>query len=102
MDIITIFQELPDIKTISIGKEYLVVDKNDRPKISKKGKVNPKNSFSISIEDEPKIVAGQSNITAKELKKIFEWIKKNKDVLVKHANMEITDRQLRSGIKKEN
>jgi len=42
MDIITIFQELPDIKTISIGKEYLVVDKNDRPKISKKGKINPK------------------------------------------------------------
>ena len=42
MDIITLFQELPDIKTIFIDKEYLVVDKNDRPKITKKGKVNPK------------------------------------------------------------
>jgi len=40
MDILTIFQELPDIKTISKDKEYLVVDKNDRPKITKKGKVN--------------------------------------------------------------
>jgi len=39
MDIITIFQELPDITTIQVNNKYLVVNKSDRPKISKTGSI---------------------------------------------------------------
>ena len=39
MDIITIFQELPDITTIQVNNRYLVVNKADRPTISKTGSI---------------------------------------------------------------
>jgi len=39
MDIITVFQELPDIITIQVNNRYLVVNKSDRPKISKTGSI---------------------------------------------------------------
>lgn len=64
------------------------------------GVINPRNSFSVSIDDDPRVVVGQANISSKELNKIFEWVKKNKDVLLSHSRMEITDRMLRKLLKR--
>jgi hypothetical protein len=99
--------EMANLEPEETGLNYLIwigpspASHSDRIKVvTEKGKINPKTSFSLSIEDEPKVVAGKSTISAKELKKITNWIKKNKDILLQHARMEITDRQLRERIGK--
>lgn len=44
----------------------------------------PSKNFSVSIEDEPKVVAGDCFVNNKELKRIFEFIKINKINLIKY------------------
>ena len=46
---------------------------------------------SISIEDEPKVVAGNPNLFSKDtIQDAITWVKKNKDLLMKVWNGEIT------------
>lgn len=99
--------EMANLEPEETGLDYLIwigpspsVHEDRIKVILEKGKVTSKNSFSISIEDEPKVVAGKADISAKELKKIINWIKQNKDILIKHAKSEITDRQFRKNMKK--
>ena len=51
----------------------------------------------VTISDEPQIpksVKTKIKISQKELNEIKEWIKLNKDVLIKYGNGEITTKQL--------
>lgn len=54
-----------------------------------------KDYFHVSIEDCPKIVHGEIGIyknRPKELQKLFDWIKKNKEAIINHA-LQKTDTQ---------
>jgi allophanate hydrolase subunit 1 len=66
--------------------------------VNEPGRIDPENSFSISIEDQPKIVAGTAGIPKKELNSIIEWVRLNKDILLRHARMEIDDDELKAGL----
>lgn len=78
---------------------------------SKEGKHGPRvkvystdrsKSFSLSIEDDPKVLAGDASVvTNKMLKQAKQWVSLNKDVLVyywSHPEMDILD--LLNSIKK--
>ena len=56
-------------------------------------KPNGKN-FSVWISDNPKIVAGECFVNAKELKRIFAFILKYKDDLIAYWNSELTTDEL--------
>lgn len=43
-------------------------------------------NFSVSISDEPKVIVGKSKISSNSLNDIFEWVKLNKDILMKLWN----------------
>lgn len=98
---------LANLKPASTGfKHYIWVGKPDprhghRIKVvNETGRIDPDDSFSLSISDEPKIVAGESRIPARELNKIKQWIKLNKDLLIRHARMEIDDDDLKANLQK--
>ena len=59
-------------------------------------------SFSMSIEDSPKVLIGNPNIvSAKIFKQIIKWVQINKNILLyywQHSDMDIDD--LLDGIKK--
>lgn len=58
-------------------------------------------TFSISISDNPKIVAGdEGKITSSDLKKVFDWIILNKETLLKYWNNELLTDELIELIKK--
>ena len=66
--------------------------------VNEPGRIDPQNSFSISIEDKPRVVAGKANIPTKDLNSIIEWVKLNKDILLRHARMEIDDDELKDNL----
>jgi len=43
--------------------------------VNEPGRLDPKNCFSVSISDEPSVVAGTSKIPEKQLKAIFAWVR---------------------------
>ena len=51
-------------------------------------------NFSVTIEDEPRVVAGKCFVNAKELRKIFDFIIKHKDALIGYWNSELTEDEL--------
>ncbi len=54
-------------------------------------KTNPDNMFTISVSDDPEIKAGtQGEISNKDLELIYNWIKKNKNSLIKYWKYEVT------------
>lgn len=57
-------------------------------------------NFSVTIEDEPKVVAGKCFVNSKELKRIFEFIILNKDNLIKYWNFIIDSDELDENILK--
>lgn len=65
-----------------------------RPRIKVYNSSNSE-SFSLSIEDEPKILAGDSSIVSpKILKQVIEWIPLNKDLLLyywEHPEMDTVE-----------
>lgn len=63
------------------------------------GRVDINDCFSLSITDNPSVVAGHCKIPAKDLKQIKKWIKLNKEILTRHSRMEISDYDLRMGLK---
>ena len=68
--------------------------------VNEPGRIDPTDSFSLSIEDNPKVVAGKANIPQKVMNNIKKWITLNKEILIKHAKMEIDDDELKSNLKK--
>ena len=51
-------------------------------------------NFSVTIEDNPRVVAGRCFVNNKELKRIFEFIIKHKDDLIGYWNSELTEDEL--------
>lgn len=64
------------------------------------GRFDNDDNFSVSIEDDPKIVAGVCELSASDLKKVFELVKKNKDLFIQHAQKKIDDDELKEKITK--
>lgn len=61
--------------------------KMPRHKPRVKVRKNLEESFSLSIEDEPKLLAGNSAIvTQKVLNQVKEWVALNKDLLLEYWN----------------
>lgn len=63
--------------------------------VNETGRLDSDDFFSLSITDNPEVIAGESKISAKELNKIKKWIIKNKDLLIKHANRQVDDKRFR-------
>ena len=57
-------------------------------------------NFSVSISDNPRIVAGKSFASDKELKQIFEFIIENLDNLLGYWNSELTSTEFAQNILK--
>lgn len=57
-------------------------------------------NFSVTIEDKPRVVAGDCFVNNKELKRIFEFIIINKENLLLYWNECITSGQLTANIEK--
>lgn len=74
-----------DIWIDSMGRDRLV--RHDTPRI--KVKVD-RRTVSISISKEPKILAGKDFPHSTE---VFRWISKYYEILMKHWNKEITDKE---------
>ena len=51
-------------------------------------------NFSVTIEDNPRVVVGKCFVNNKELKRIFEFIIKHKDDLIGYWNSELTEDEL--------
>ena len=54
----------------------------------------PSKNFSVTISDNPKVVAGDCFVNNKELKKIFDFVIKHKDNLIGYWNSELTSKEL--------
>jgi hypothetical protein len=52
-------------------------------------------NFSVSISKTPEILVGDCKLKQKDLNKIFDWIKENYDLLIKHWNQEIDTDELK-------
>jgi hypothetical protein len=66
------------------------------------GRVDPADSVSFSIEDDdPRVVAGTPGpkLDAKKIRWVKEFIKLNKDIILRHARMEISDRELKADLR---
>lgn len=51
-------------------------------------------NFSVTIEDNPRVVAGKCFVNSKELQKIFDFIVKYKTELIGYWNSELTEDEL--------
>ena len=51
-------------------------------------------NFSVTIEDNPRVVAGKSFVNAREFKEICKFIIKHKDDLIGYWNSELTEDEL--------
>lgn len=94
--------EMANLEPKETGLDYLIWHGPPPPThgprikvVFEPGKLTYKNSFSVSIENEPRVIAGEAKIPAKHLKRIFAWILLNQDALLKHSRQEITDSQFR-------
>jgi len=73
----------------------------DRIKITNHpSKLDWNDSFVVSVEDNPKIVAGICELSTKELKNVFEFVKLNKDLIIKYSNHEMDTEHFLNALKK--
>lgn len=72
-----------------------------RIKVSKKyGDKVSEDLFTITIENEPQVVGDTGDIKTNDIKKVIEFVKINKDLLLDFWNDEIAVSDLINGIKK--
>lgn len=66
------------------------------------GTFHPHDNFSVSLEPEPDVVAGDCKLKSKHLDNIKDWVKLNRDHLhhVWHHGDEMTGSQIDAGFKK--
>ena len=62
--------------------------------------LNKSKDFSVTIEDNPRIVAGKSFVSGKEFERIVEFIKINKENLLKYWNYGLSTQELASNMLK--
>ena len=95
--------EMANLRSKSTGlpMSIYVSEKNSQhgPRIKVSGKYTDKIDshifFSVSIADTPEIVAGTcGEITTSDLTKVFNWVKSNKDALLKYWEREIDTAEL--------
>ena len=55
-------------------------------------------NFSVTIEDNPRVVAGKSFVNAREFKEICKFIIKHKDDLIGYWNSELTTDEMEHNI----
>jgi len=55
-------------------------------------------NFSVSIEDEPRVVAGKCFVNTKEFKEICKFIIKHKDDLIGYWNSELSTEEMEHNI----
>lgn len=55
-------------------------------------------NFSVTIEDSPKVISGNCFVDTKELKNIFKFIIKNKDLLIRYWNKQLTNDEIVNNI----
>jgi len=96
--------EMSNISTKKTGLDYIVwiAPQSGKEKHSARIKIKIDNKFiSITISDEPELKSN-IKIEAKKLNKIFDWIKLNKDTLMKYWNGkgEITIDEIIDNLKK--
>lgn len=76
---------------------------HDLPRVKIQKSANTDNSSSnlipVSISTSPQILSGSTELTGTQLRKVFEFISRNSDILIKHWRNEITDRELFSKLK---
>lgn len=56
--------------------------------------LNKSKDFSVTIEDEPKLIAGKCFVSSREFAKIIEFIKLNKENLLKYWNYGLSTQEL--------
>ena len=79
-------------KTTGISTIIFVSSKVPRHKPRLKVVKNLKEKFSVSIEDNPRVLAGDSSIVpVKVLEQVKEWIILNKDLLLEYWNDPLFD-----------
>lgn len=73
------------------------------PRVKIQKQINNDNRVSnlvpVSISQNPAILKGTTDLTAKQLNEVFDFIKRNYVVFMKHWNDEITDRELLTSLK---
>ncbi len=78
-------------KRTNLSKEIWISSKmgshSARIKVSNSNKkFDMSDNFSVSISEEPKVIAGVSKLKSEELNKVFDWVKLNNTVLMKLWN----------------
>lgn len=63
-------------------------------------KFKPYDTFTVTIQDSPKIIGDIGEIKPKDIEKVKKFIIKNKDLLIKHWKYEISDKQFLNDLKK--
>ena len=66
-----------------------------------KHKITDENdNFSVSISDNPSIKSGIEMLDSRQLRKVFEFVKDNKETLLDYSNKKIDRKELLKRIKK--
>ena len=84
--------DMANLHKDATGINVIITATSKMPRHKPRVKVrkNLKESFSLSIEDEPKLLAGSTSIvTPKELEPVKQWIFLNKDILLEYWNDEL-------------
>jgi len=95
---------------VSVAPENHKQEGFPRIKVSLTGNVHRgrgRDVFSVSVQDDPSILGGSSKVNYVEkkipsydLKKVFEWVKLNKEILTKYWKNEVDTLGLISNLKK--
>lgn len=86
------YQEIADMANLykeDTGVNIIITATSKMPRHKPRIKVrkNLKESFSLSIEDDPKVLAGSPDIvTTKVLEQVRKWIALNKEILLEYWN----------------
>ena len=97
--------DLPHVIKVStnLGRDGKLNVHGPRIKVSNiPGKASKDDNFSVSISDEPEVMAGEVNIHSKHLQHVKEWIRLNKDHLLNiwENGGDMLDTEWRNGFKK--
>ena len=57
-----------------------------------------RDSFSLTIEDDPKVIGNLGRIRARDAEKVMEWVILNKDLLLAYWNYKISTKSFLNGL----
>ena len=82
------------IKPVLFASYKSLVQSRHGPRIKESnipGTFSPVDNFSVSISDEPQVITGHVRISNRDLEDVFDWVKLNRDVLLKFWNERYED-----------